>query len=815
MSHIARLVLLVLSLALTAGAVAAGTVTVAFYDAFGEVALSERELPAGADPVRVAVEQLLAGPSDEDLAFALTSAIPPGVSLESLRREERKLFIGLSSGILDGLDDARLARIFNQFRSTLLPFEDISDVHLLCQGRPLSAYLPPAPDVRGQGEEPLVFPASGALAGRKITIGPSHGLYFNGTSWVYQRPETCGLGEAIREDLNSIRLMQFLHRYLTQDGATVYVPRQLNEAVCCHAATGNNWWRPAARYWLQQLGLPSSVWDSSTSDINDDIRARPLYADYVGSNIYISHHTNAFNGTASGTEVYYDTAMEKPAHVANSLSLAQKAKNGIEAAIRAAYDTAWPIRNNGQPRDAAGAYGEIRIPNQPACLVELAFHDNCSKDAQYLVDPVFRSISQWGLYKAVCDYFGVSPTWDLRSCEVVSHNIPTLVKGGSSFTVSVTLRNRGCVWNEQHQFRLGAVGNSDPLASVTRVSVAGNVGPGEMVTFQIPMTAPLTDLAYYTDWRMVHDRFGVWFGPTVAQVVSVDSSPPGSPGPVDDGGPVQASLTRIRASWQQSVDAKSGLAGYFYRVTEKDGPEVVGWTPAGVQTSVTIPVQLVAGRTYQVWVKAVDNFGWETQPVASAGVTAALLEPVRIGEAKASADGEAVLLEGKVVSAVFADHFYVQEEDRSSGLRVEGSAPGAAGSRVSLRGVMGTSAGERVLLDAESAGAPVAGAVPAPLWLKGRDVGGSALNALTPGVAEGVGLHNIGLYVRVFGVVTQVSGTGFRVSDGSVDGGVWVESGSLERPGVGEFVVVSGISSPRQPGSGRQVKVARQPDIWR
>ncbi|MGQ9922484.1 MAG: N-acetylmuramoyl-L-alanine amidase, partial [Armatimonadota bacterium] len=420
MTGFARLALLaVIITALAAGTAPAETGVVAFYDAFGDIALSERSIPAGADPVRAVLEQLLAGPSDEDLAFALTTAIPPGVRLIRLQREDRRLTVELSPEILDGLDDARLARIFNQFRSTLFSFEDISDIHLQCDGRPLASYLPPAPDVRGHGEQAIVFPASGALAGKKITIGPSHGLYWNGSSWVYQRPETCGLGEAIREDLNSIRLMQFLHRYLTQDGATVYVPRQLNETVCCHSATGNNWWRLAARYWLQQLGLPSSVWDSSTTDINDDIRARPLYADYVGSNIYISHHTNAYNGTASGTEVYYDTAMEKPAHVANSLSLAQKAKNGIEAAIRAAYDSSWPIRNNGQPRDAAGAYGEIRIPNQPACLVELAFHDNCSKDAQYLVDPVFRSVTQWGLYKGICDYFGVTPTWDLRSYEVV------------------------------------------------------------------------------------------------------------------------------------------------------------------------------------------------------------------------------------------------------------------------------------------------------------------------------------------------------------------------------------------------------------
>ncbi len=813
MTRFARLALLaVIITALTAGTAPAETGGVAFYDAFGGIALSECSIPAGVDPVRTVLEHLLVGPSDEDLAYALTSAIPPGVRLTGLQREDRRLVVELSPEILDGLDDASLARIFNQFRATLFSFEDISDIRLQCDGLPLASYLPPAPDVRGQGEEALVFPASGALAGKKITIGPSHGLYWNGSSWVYQRPETCGLGEAIREDLNSIRLMQFLHRYLTQDGATVYVPRQLNESVCCHSATGNNWWRLAARYWLQYLGLPASVWDSSTTDLNDDIRARPLYADYVGSNIYISHHTNAYNGTVSGTEVYYDSAMEKPAHVTNSRTLAQRTKSAIEAAIRAAYDPSWPIRNGGQPRDANGAYGEIRIPNQPACLVELAFHDNCSKDAQYLVDPVFRSISQWGLYKGICDYFGVTPTWDLRSYEVVSHTIPALVKGGTSFTASITLRNRGCMWNEQHQFRLGAVGDSDPLATVTRVTVPGNIGPGDMVTFQIPMTAPLTDLAYYTDWRMVHEM-RTWFGPTVAQVVSVDSSPPTSPGPVDDGGPTQVSATRINASWQQSTDAKAGLAGYFYRVTELNGPEILAWTSAGLNTSVTIPLSLVPGRTYQVWVKAVDNFGWETTPVASPGVTVIPLNPVKVGAAKMQADGQPVLLQGVVISAVFGGHYYVQEADRSAGIRVEGSAPASPGHRVNLRGILGSVGGERTLHSAELSGSALPGAVPAPLALSGRGLGGSDLNPFTPGVADGVGLNNLGLYVRVWGLVTEVSGTGFRINDGSVDGGVWIESGTFHRPAIGQFAVVSGISSVRQPGSQRQVKVWRDPDI--
>ncbi len=251
---------------------------------------------------------------------------------------------------------------------------------MTCQGRLLSTYLAPA----GKPLGPSPAPPSpqdvtiAGLAGKKISVGPSHGLYWNGSVWYYQRPQVCGLGEAIQEDLNSIRLIQFL----IQDGASVYYPRTLDETLCCYTGYNNTpWWRMAARYWLQNL-LPSrsDIWDSSTTDLNDDIRARPKYADYVGADIYISHHTNAYNGTATGTEVYYDFAMENPEpgniNEINSQRLAENVKDWIEATIRNTYDPDWPIRNGGAARNANG---EIRIPNRPACLIELAFHDNCNQ----------------------------------------------------------------------------------------------------------------------------------------------------------------------------------------------------------------------------------------------------------------------------------------------------------------------------------------------------------------------------------------------------------------------------------------------------
>ncbi|HOW72915.1 MAG TPA: N-acetylmuramoyl-L-alanine amidase [Phycisphaerae bacterium] len=507
------------------------------FDAPEGVVFVSRPLWPGVRAEEVVVQELLAGPSPEEAARGLTSPIPRGVRLMEFVSSGDGVTLDLSPEVLSGLGESSLTEMFSRVRLALDSFPEILSVRLTCCGSVLSAYLPPTTlesvppaSPRALGGKGCGVAATG-LAGKIITIGPSHGRFHNGSGWYWQRSDPCGLGEAVLEDTNSIRLMQFLYQYLSQDGATVHVPRQLDEGDCCHSATGLPWWKMAARYWLEHSGLPSAVWDSSDTHLNDDIRARPLFADYRGSDIYIAHHTNAYKvNQASGTEVYRDTEMEHPAHEANSYSLALAIKTHIESAIRDVYDSTWPIRNGGQPRDSAGGFGEIRIPNRPACLIELAFHDNCNKDGPYLTDNFFRSTAEWGVYQGVCSYFGVTPTWDRYSCEYVSDTIPATMVAGGAYNVSVTFRNRGVVWSVDRGFKLGAVGDSDPFTVSTRSPVAGEVRPGQTFTFSFTLTAPAAAGRYTTDWRMVREAVA-WFGPTVGRQIQVTLPP--SPGDLD------------------------------------------------------------------------------------------------------------------------------------------------------------------------------------------------------------------------------------------------------------------------------------------
>lgn len=553
----------------------AGTVAVRFFSN-GELVLAERAVPDGMAPAEVAICELVAGPTQMEMVGGLSSRIPAGASIRQLVLNNDTAEVDLSTEILAGLNEAALEAIFEQFRTTLGDFPSIMAIKLTCKGAPLSSYLAPAPEVpslpRVQMQEPVVNGVG--LSGRKICVGPSHGKFWNGGGWHWQRSLTCGWGEEALEDTNSIRLVTFLKTYLEQDGAAFVCPRQLNQSDCCNGDTGLPWWKMCSSTWLHHAGAAGSVWagssgnygaDTATDRSGDDIRARPLYADSQGADIYIAHHTNAGgSGTATGTETFRDTLMEHSAHETNSYNLAVAVQNNVVDAIRTTFpeEPNWASRG---VKDSAGQFGEIRIPNRPAILIELAFHDDCARDALYLTDNFFRSVAEWGLYKGICAYFGNTPTWDKYSCEFVSHDIPASMEVGQRYTVHVTMRNRGVLWNDARAFHLGATGESDPFSVATRQTISGEVGPNTTYAFTYTLRAPLSVGTYTTEWQMVRDGYQ-WFGPTVSQTIQVTGIPD-TEAPTAPTGLTATAINEMRCdlSWTASTDDR-GVIGYnIYR----------------------------------------------------------------------------------------------------------------------------------------------------------------------------------------------------------------------------------------------------------
>lgn len=499
----------------------------------------QREVGGETATAEAALAALAAGPTDQERAAGITSALPAGTTVERITTDGDTVTVDFGQGLLAGpLDESWLEAVYRQVSWTLHPLETGQHIRLTVAGVPLSDYLPAAPDIqpappgKTTATEPAqaMMAAGSALAGRKIALSPGHGLRWSGSTWNYERPVYCA--PLNNEDLHNVELVALLDAYLAQDGANDKKYRCLDKNFGNYAS-GKPWWTMSAAYWIKQLGYPCTVYASSTGDCtlgsgsdesSDSLRSRPLASDYDNTDIYISMHTNGYQGDCAGsgcpngTCTYYDAGTEHAPWGAISQDLAQKVNTSIVNSIRNSYpDSTWQNRG---ALNSNGAYGEIRIPDRAAVLVELAFHDSCDRDAVYLRDPFFQSLTMWAVYKGVCDYFGTSPTYGLYSDEYVSDTIPSEMLPGQSYDVSITFRNRGVLWTSARQFRLGAVGDYDPFTAFNRVSLSSDVGPGQTYTFEFTMTAPTTPGTYTTDWQMVRDGVA-WFGVTHSEQVTI------------------------------------------------------------------------------------------------------------------------------------------------------------------------------------------------------------------------------------------------------------------------------------------------------
>ncbi len=150
-----------------------------------------------------------------------------------------------------------------------------------------------------------------------------------------------------------------------------------------------------------------------------------------------------------------------------------------------------------------------------------------------------------------------------------------------------------------------------------------------------------------------------------------------------------------------------------------------------------------------------------------------------------------------IVSAVFADCFYIESSDRTFGIRVNKAGSGlVAGSVVNVTGTPSTLDSQERCIVAGTVEQTATTTAVAPLAMSNKALGGGPFG-LQSGVDGGVGLNNIGLLVRTSGRVTD-KGTGwFKLDDGS---GVSVKIyGSI--PSGNPYVSVTGASFCERVGS--------------
>ncbi len=167
-----------------------------------------------------------------------------------------------------------------------------------------------------------------------------------------------------------------------------------------------------------------------------------------------------------------------------------------------------------------------------------------------------------------------------------------------------------------------------------------------------------------------------------------------------------------------------------------------------------------------------------------------------------------VALDGKVVTAAFEDACYIEEDNRSAGIRVEvlGPTVPARGDRIDVEGLVATLGPERAIL-ADSITITDSGqTVPRPLGTKNRYLGGGD-SCYQPCVTGAWGLNNIGLLICTWGNVIEVDpgGSWFLVDDGSpfaILPPLVVLPPGVQPPALHSFAAVTGICSCAMEGLG-------------
>ncbi len=184
---------------------------------------------------------------------------------------------------------------------------------------------------------------------------------------------------------------------------------------------------------------------------------------------------------------------------------------------------------------------------------------------------------------------------------------------------------------------------------------------------------------------------------------------------------------------------------------------------------------------------------------------------LRIGAAKQAGHGAAVYLGAKVVTATFPGFLYIEESDRSAGIRVSAGGSYNVGDVVSVTGRLDAS-GDELAVVADSVTAAGTAVAPGPVSMLSLRLGGAAHGAQA-GVQNGTGLNNIGLLVRTWGRVTQ-TGEGYLYVDDLCGLADSTLTGSAPNTGVrvvcdssgyaaGEYLLVTGISSCFRNDSGQ------------
>ncbi|HGM5044577.1 TPA: N-acetylmuramoyl-L-alanine amidase [Stenotrophomonas maltophilia] len=394
----------------------------------------------------------------------------------SLDVKGRSMVISFGPGYLPGPDRGYDELFLIPMASTLRFYAeksglDVNDIDFLFDGKTLEQYYPEDLAVPPKTKEKLTHTSALVSASHGyISLHPSR-------EWKFQRPAPLGIQEDTLSPLFGDELQVLMEQ---RSGLTVHRARSRSTEL--HQVSGKPWEHMSSRYHLKAL-FPerTDMWNEfpnspeSAREKEEDIRARPNYANHLGVDVMLSLHTNGSDSASlRGTEVYYH--QEKP----QDKALADSILCGMREIIRAQPGYLdFPIRES----STSARHGENRIGKMPSVIVETAYHSN-PDDVAALQDPVFRSASMKGVEKGyrlwatgkTCEPLALRPVPDTDVPIQAARDIELSYAGNPQYPLSVELSLASC--SEEGACTPSATTFDDPAKPLTINLACNGPDPG-------------------------------------------------------------------------------------------------------------------------------------------------------------------------------------------------------------------------------------------------------------------------------------------------------------------------------------------------
>jgi N-acetylmuramoyl-L-alanine amidase/Fibronectin type III domain/Sporulation and spore germination len=263
--------------------------------------------------------------------------------------------------------------------------------------------------------------------------------------------------------------------------------------------SGKPRWEEAARYWAKYQGAPPAVYappgcvdyyGPGTTEQCQDVTARPRYAEWeretVQDSVYLSWHSNGYDGSVRGTESYVYNDGFTP----GSDQLDYWVHSTLIADIRAGWDPAWTDRGMKQAN-----LGEVRLlSTMPGALFEIAFHDQ-QDDANALKDPRFAQLTARAMYKGIVRYFSETQSIPLAILPEPPRNLVVRNSGPGQATVSwrpPLTDSAGFLGDAATGYRVytsaDGLGWNDGVATAGTVFTLTGLAPGQLVFVRVTAT---------------------------------------------------------------------------------------------------------------------------------------------------------------------------------------------------------------------------------------------------------------------------------------------------------------------------------------